>query len=78
LLPEVPGEMKEKKVLKDMTKMKEREEATEVEAMEKEGIAGSGIMNGINDVKEKSIGYGIEHAKVLRSAAASSIMNSVR
>lgn len=69
--------MKEKKVLKDMTKMKEAE-ATEVEAMEKEGIAGSGIMNGINDVKEKSIGYGIEHAKVLRGGAVSSIMNSVR
>ena len=34
--------------------------ASRTQAMEKEGIAGSGIMNGINDGNEKSIGNGIE------------------
>jgi hypothetical protein len=46
------------KDMKDMTKTKEAEETTRVKAMEKEEIAGSGIMNGINDAKTKSIGHG--------------------
>ena len=36
----------------------EDKETTRVKAMEKEEIAGSGIMNGINDAKTKSIGHG--------------------
>ena len=58
------------KDLKDMTKMNEAGETTNVEAMEKEGIAGSGITNGINDVKTKSIGHGIEHERILRTGVA--------
>jgi hypothetical protein len=66
LLPEVLEEMKE---MKDMKKMKEAKGTKEVEAMEKEGIGGSGIMSVINDVKGKSIGHGIEHAKIQRNSA---------
>ena len=55
--------------MKDMTKINEAGETTKVEAMEKEGITGSGIMNGINDVKTKSIGHEIGHAKILRTGA---------
>ena len=56
--------------MKDMTKINEAGETTKVEAMEKEGITGSGIMNGINDVKTKSIGHGIEHERILRTGVA--------
>jgi hypothetical protein len=49
-----------------MTKTKEAgETTTNVEAMEKEGIAGSGITKGINDVKTKSIGHGVKNIKTL-------------
>jgi len=52
------GVLEQVKDMKDMTKTKEAEETTRVKAMEKEEIAGSGIMNGINDAKTKSIGHG--------------------
>ena len=63
-------QVKHMKDMKDMTKTKEAEETTRVKAMEKEEIAGSGIMNGINDVKTKSIGHGIEHERILRTGVA--------
>ena len=48
--------------MKDKKKMKETKK--EVEAMEKEGGGGSGIMKEINDVKEKNMGgRGIKHDK---------------
>jgi hypothetical protein len=55
----LPGVLEQVKDMKDMTKTKEAEETTRVKAMEKEEIAGSGIMNGINDAKTKSIGHGV-------------------
>jgi hypothetical protein len=59
-------DMKDLKNMRDMTKTREAEKTTRVEAMEKEGIAGSGIMNEINDVETKSIGHGIEDEIILR------------
>ena len=52
------GVLEQVKDMKDMTKTKEAEETTRVEATEKEEIAGSGILNGISDAKTKSIGHG--------------------
>ena len=54
--------MKDMKKMKDMQKMKETKK--EMEAMEKEGGGGSGIMKEINDVKEKNMGgRGSKHDK---------------
>jgi hypothetical protein len=66
--------MKDMKDMKDMTKTKEAEETTRVKAMEKEEIAGSGIMNGINDAKTKSIGHG---ARKDSARATRSIMDPI-
>ena len=55
------------KDMKEMTKTKEAGKTTRVvETREKEGIAGSGIMNEINDMREKSFGHGIERARILQ------------
>jgi hypothetical protein len=61
-------DMKDLKNMRDMTKTREAGKTTRVEAMEKEGIPGSGIMNRINDVEIKSIGHGIEDEIILRCA----------
>ena len=52
--------------MKEMTKTEEAGKTTRVAAREKEGIAGSGIMNVINDIKTKSIGHGIEDEIILQ------------
>jgi len=69
------GVLEQVKEMKDLKNMKDMKEMTKIEkagkitrgaAREKEGIAGSGIMNEINDMKEKSFGHGIERARILQ------------
>jgi hypothetical protein len=59
-------DMKDLKTMKDMTKTREAGKTTRVAARGKEGIAGSGIMNEINDFETKSIGHEIEDEIILR------------